>query len=128
MSWPPKIGEPLPRAEEAYGIHEKLAGYSLKLGHPGRGKKAEGFARVLAITADDLEYLAEELLEGARTIPMTEIRDRGEQGVLCEVVVPVRGVADRAHRVANVLTSWEIRRDGDRPRLVTAYITTKIGR
>jgi hypothetical protein len=43
-------------------VREKLGGYSLRLVHPGRGRKAEGFARVLAITADDLEYLAEALL------------------------------------------------------------------
>ncbi len=126
MTWPPKIGEPLPRVQHSYGIHEKLVGYSLKLGHPSGGEKANGFARVLAITTDDLEYLAEALLTGARTIPISTIRDRREQGLLCQVVVPVRGLADRADRVANVLTVWEIRWDGDPPRLVTACITTKI--
>jgi hypothetical protein len=42
---PPQIGELLPRAEDAYGVREKLLNYSLKSGHP-RGK-AEAFARVL---------------------------------------------------------------------------------
>jgi hypothetical protein len=126
VPWPPETGEPLPNANNAYGIHEKIAGYSLNLGHPSGGDKAEGLARVLSITSDDLEYLAEALLNGARTIPITAIRDRGAQGVLCQVVVPVRGLADRADRVANVVTAWEIRWEGDPPRLVTAYITTKI--
>jgi hypothetical protein len=67
VSWPPQIGELLPRAQDAYGVHEKLVDYSLKAGHP-RGK-AEGFARVLAVTADDLEYVAEALLSGVRTTP-----------------------------------------------------------
>lgn len=62
MSWPPENGSPLPNADRAHGVHEKLAGYSLKLDHVGRGKKAEGFARILAITVTDLEYLAEALL------------------------------------------------------------------
>lgn len=42
----------------------------------------------------------------------------------CEVIVPVRGLAERADRVADVLTAWEVRWDGDAPRLITAYITT----
>ncbi len=126
MPWPPQIGEPLPRVEDAYGVHEKIAGYSLKLGHPSGGVKADAFARVLGITAADLDYLAEALLEGARTIPIAAIRERGEHGVLCQVTVPVRGVGDQVDRTANVLTAWEIRWEGDPPRLVTAYITTRI--
>ena len=126
MTWPPQIGELLARAEEAYAVHEKIAGYSLKLGHPRGGEKADAFARVLGITAADLDYLAEALLEGARTIPITTIRDRGRHGVLCQVIVPVRGLGDHVGRTANVLTAWEIRWEDDPPRLVTAYITTKI--
>jgi hypothetical protein len=57
VTWPPEVGESLPNAESASGAHEKLARYSLKLGHP-RGK-AEVFLRVLAVTADDLGYVAE---------------------------------------------------------------------
>lgn len=30
MSWPPQIGELLPRGQDAYGVHEKLADYSLE--------------------------------------------------------------------------------------------------
>jgi hypothetical protein len=63
VSWPPQIGELLPRAEDAYGVREKLVDYSLKAGHP-KGK-AEAFARALAVTADDLEYVAEALLRGS---------------------------------------------------------------
>jgi hypothetical protein len=42
--------------------------------------------------------------------------------VLCEVIVPVCGVGERTERAA----SWKVRWDGDLPRLVTAFITTKI--
>ena len=63
VSWPPQIGELLPRAEDAHGVREKLVNYSLKAGHPMR--KAEGFARALAVTAEDLEYVAEALLRGS---------------------------------------------------------------
>lgn len=126
MSWPPENGSLLPNADRAYGVHEKLAGYSLKLDHVGRGKKAEGFARVLAITVADLEYLAGTLLSGIRTTPMSNVRLAGEHGVHCEVILPVGGLRDRADRTASVLTAWEIRWDGDAPRLITAYIVSRV--
>ena len=126
MSWPPENRSLLPDADRAYGVHEKLAGYSLKLNHVGRGKKAEGFARILAITVADLEYLAEALLSGVRTTPMSGVRLAGEYGAHCEVIVPVRGLRDRADRTASVLTAWQIRWDGDAPRLITAYIVSRV--
>ena len=126
MSWPPERGTLLPNAERAHGLEEKLSGYSLKLGHVGRGKKAEGFARVLAVTLADLDYLAARLLDGIRTTPMSGVRLAGRHGVHCEVIVPVRGLRDRADRTANVLTAWEIRWDGDDPRLITAYIVSRV--
>jgi hypothetical protein len=118
----------LPRADDAHGVEEKLAGYSLKLDHPSGGAKAAGFARVLAITFEDLDYLAGALLQGLHDMPVSAVRDRSDGSVLCEVVVPVRGRGGRADRVATVLTSWHIRWEEDPPRLVTAFITTRIGR
>jgi hypothetical protein len=126
MSWPPESGTLLPNAEQAHGVEDKLAGYSLKLGHVGSGRKAEGFARVLAVTLADLDYLTQALLDGIRTTPMSGVRLAGRHGVHCEVIVPVRGLRDRADRSANVLTAWEIRWDGDDPRLITAYIVSRV--
>jgi hypothetical protein len=126
VSWPPQIGEPLPCAEDAYNVHEKLTDYSLNPDHATGGPKAAGFARILGITARDLDYLADALLVGVREMPVSEVRDRGVHGIHCGVIVRVRGLEQHAGRVANVLTSWEIRWDGDAPRLVTAYITTKV--
>jgi hypothetical protein len=80
MSWPPERGALLPNAERAYGLQEKLSGYSLKLGHVARGKKAEGFARVLAVTLADLDYLVETLLDGIRATPMSGVRPAGRFG------------------------------------------------
>jgi hypothetical protein len=80
---------------------------------PQSGSKAAGFARVLGITTTDLAYLAEALLSGARAIPVSGVRERGEHGMHCQVIVPVRGLCEHADRVANVLTAWEIRWDGD---------------
>lgn len=126
MTWPPQSGSPLPNADRAYGVHEKLAAYSLNLDHVGGGRKAEGFARVLAVTLADLDYLAEALLDGIRIAPISGVRLVDRHGVHCEVIVSVRGLRDRADRTANVLTAWEIRWDGDAPRLITAYIVSRV--
>ena len=53
---------------------------------------------------------------------MKTVRDNAPFRLNCNVIVPVRGLGERADRMANVLTSWELRHEGDSPRLVTAYI------
>jgi hypothetical protein len=124
MSWPPEIGELLPNAEKAYGVHEKLAEYSRKPGHARR--KGEAFARALGVTSDDLDYVAGALLEGVRTTPMSASGLQGPYGFHCEVILRMCGLCDRADRTANVLTAWEIRADGNAPRLITAYIVSRV--
>jgi hypothetical protein len=126
MAWPPKIGELLPRADDAYGVHQKLLTYSLDPDHPDGGHKARLFRRHLGITAADIEYLAGAVLGGVQNQPIAGIRDRGEFGMHCRVIVSVHGLREHAERVVNVRTVWEVRWDGDAPRLVTAYITTKL--
>jgi hypothetical protein len=122
VSWPPKIGELLPRADDAYNVHEKLRDYSLNARHKDGGEKAAGFRQILGITAENLDYLATVLLDGAVTLPVSVVRENQPFGLNCNIVIPVRGVGEYADRVAPVLTSWELRYEGDRPRLVTAYI------
>jgi hypothetical protein len=122
VTWPPKIGEPIPRAEDAYNVQEKLRDYSLNLAHNVGGNKAAGFLQILGISAADAEYLAAVLLDGVRELPVMVVRDNAPFGLNCNVIVPVRGLGERAGRIANVLTSWELRHVGDRPRLVTAHI------
>jgi hypothetical protein len=115
-----------PAGRRAHGVDEKLSGYSLNPDHPSGGPKAAGFARVLAISPEDLDYLASSVLQALRDAPVSEVRDRDDGSVLCEVIVPGRAHRDRADRVAAVLTSWHLGWEGDSPRLVTAFITTKI--
>jgi hypothetical protein len=122
VAWPPKTGEPLPRGEDAYNVHEKLRHYSLNLAHDVGGDKAAGFLQILGISSGDVDYLAAVLLDGVRELPVTAVRDNPPFGLNCNVIVPVRGLGESADRVAKVLTSWELRYDGDSPRLVTAYI------
>ena len=122
MPWPPRIAEPLPNADLAFGIREKLAAYCLNLDHQIGGAKARGFRRILGIDLADLDYLADALSEGARSAPITSVRDNTPFGILCEVRIPVAGLGDHRGRVALVTTSWELRHADDAPRLVTAYI------
>lgn len=122
MPWPPTIGEQLPRAEQAFGLREKLAAYCLNLDHEVGGPKAQGFRRILGIEIEDLEYVAEALRIGILAAPITDVRENAPFGVLCEVRVPVAGLREYRDRTAAVTTSWELRHAGDAPRLVTAYI------
>ncbi len=124
MTWPPEIGKPLPRAVDAHGVRGKLAGYSLDLEHTDGGDKASAFDRILGITAGDVEYLANALITGLASTPTRAVRQNPPHGLLCEVRISVRGLGAKADRIATVLTAWEIRYDGDAPRLVTAYITS----
>lgn len=122
MIWPPTAGEVLPRAAEAYGVQIKLRGYSLNSEHDSGSHKARVFRAFLGITLEDVEHLAEQLLAGVRDTPISAVRDNPLHGILCEVMVAVRGVRDRADCVALTTTSWEYRSPGDAPRLVSAYI------
>jgi hypothetical protein len=122
VSWPPATGEPLPRAAQAFGVREKLTRYCLNRDHEIGGPKAVGFLQVLGIAASDVDYLASALLAGILEAPVTAVRDNAPFGVLCGVRVAVRGVHQRRERIATVTTSWELRSEGEPPRLVTAYI------
>jgi hypothetical protein len=77
----------------------------------------------LGIGAADLDYLAGVLRAGVREALITAVRDNAPLGVLCEVPISVAGVRERRDRRVNVTTVWELRHPGDRPRLVTAYIS-----
>jgi hypothetical protein len=120
VSWPPQIGELLPRAEDASGVHEKLTGYSLKREHADGRHKAVLFEAVLDITAADVDYLAELLIAGIADTPVRAVRENAPHGYLCDVRISVRGLRARFDRTAIVLTAWEVAWDGDAPRFVTA--------
>lgn len=122
MSWPPAIQEPLPRAQDAYGIHEKLLGYSLNTEHEVGSHKARVFRSALGITGDHVDHLARQLVDGIQRTPVSAVRDNPPHGVLCEVLVKVEAVEDQRDRTRVVTTSWEYRWPDDAPRLVSAYI------
>jgi hypothetical protein len=121
MWWPPRLGEPLPRAAEAVGVRRKLATYSLAMGHRRGGPKAVLFERLLGITLADLDHLETAIRHGVAIQPVTRAW-MTPFGANCQVRVPVHGVGIHQARVVPVTTGWQLRYVGDRPRLVSAYI------
>ena len=121
VRWPPKVGDPLPRAADAVGVREKLAGYSLDPTNEVGGPKARGFQRILGIMIDDVAYLEHEIRAGILTAPIGAMRDNPPYGVNCVVAVPVRGLGEKSGRVIEVRTVWEITGREAPPRLVSAF-------
>lgn len=105
-NWPPKVGDPLPRAAEAIGVRRKLAGYSLNLAHESGGPKARGFELILGITIRDVDYLEGAIQTGALLVAVSAVRDRSPYGFVCEMRVPVRGLGAKSKRMVTVRTAW----------------------
>jgi hypothetical protein len=122
MSWPPTIGERLPRVDDAYGVESKLRAYSLNPEHEVGSHKARVFGGMLGIRPDDVQYLADQLLVGVHEATISDVRDNAPYGILCEVLVPVSGIGAAVGQTSSVTTSWEYRSSEDAPRLVSAYI------
>jgi hypothetical protein len=121
VSWPPKIGETLPRATEATGVRDRLADYSLNPENERGAAKARGFALILGITLEHVEHLEAAIRAGIATAPVTSTRENAAQRINCVVEVPVHGVGEKRERVINVRTVWELAHKDSAPRLVTAY-------
>jgi hypothetical protein len=121
MPCPPRAGELLPRAREAFGVRKKLAGYSLNMSNEGGRPKAQGFKQILGITLDDLDYLAASIKTGVITAPVESVRANPPHGINCIVVVPIRGLNEKSARIIDVRTVWEIAGPGTPPRLVSAF-------
>jgi hypothetical protein len=122
MPWPPKIGDPLPRAAEATGVRRKLSTYSLDTAHRRGGSKARGFELILGITIRDIGYLEGAIQTGILLAPISDLRDRLPYGVVCGVRIPVRGLGAKSGRTVVVTTAWMLDGSGAIPRLVNALI------
>jgi hypothetical protein len=122
MDWPPKVGELLPRAEDATGVRSKLAGYSLNANHPDGGPKARGFSQILGITAQAIDYLEVEIHMGILASPIRSIRDNGSRGINCVVEFPLRGLGQYRGRAVALRTIWQYADADESPRLVTAFL------
>jgi hypothetical protein len=118
----PRIGEPLPRADEAYIDPRKLVEYALDP-RSGLGRdKAVVFERALGITMRDAHYLRDAVLEGLPDHPVSAVRPAvtSKNVTTWEVLVPVRGINGRT---LPVVTGWRV--DGERPELVTIRVRRK---
>lgn len=121
VSWPPEVGEPLPRAAEATGVHEKLAAYSLNVENVRGASKARSFERILGITLEHIDQLEAAIRSGILATAVGSIRDNSPHGTNCVVDVPVHSVGEKRERIVNVRTVWELTGEDAPPRLVTAY-------
>jgi hypothetical protein len=111
----PTIGQPLPRAAEAWAAPAKWRDWILA----DRGHGQE-WARVLRIGLEDSERLWRAIAVGILRTPVSGIRDLGPRGVNCQV----RLLLMLDDRFARTLTIWNYESPSHVPRLVTAYPTT----
>ena len=111
MQWPPKIGDPLPRAAEAWCTRVKLVDWVL-----GRGGHADEWRRVFQVETADAEFVWEAIASAVPERPIVAVRGKGRTvsyGVLVDLMIN--------DRLAPVLTAWHYEDPSAAPRLVTAY-------
>jgi hypothetical protein len=109
----PKIGELLPRANEAHTTPEKLEWMLAAHGH------GPEWARVFRLGSADAVNVWSAIAQAIIGTPISSIRDAGLYGVSCEV----RTRITIQTRTAPVLTAWHYSQLGQAPRLVTAFPT-----
>jgi len=114
MSWPPKIGDPLPRADQVWYESIKLEDWVFA----ERGHGAE-WRRVFQVGSEDRELVWAAIVTAVRDARIATIRDRGAKGLVCGVEVELT-IGDRT---APVRISWHYATQVSAPRLVTAYVT-----
>jgi hypothetical protein len=110
VSWPPRIGTPLPRASSVW--HEKVK-LEWILGEDGHGPE---WRRVFHIKEEDADRVWNCIAQAVPLAPVTESHGEGiatSHGVLIDVTINGRS--------APVLTAWHYADEGAAPRLVTAY-------
>jgi len=114
VAWPPTIGEPLPRADQVWYEPVKLEDWILAQRDHG-----EDWLRVFHVELEDRDQLWEAIVAAVQGAPVTTVRDRGANGIVCgvEVELTIR------ERTAPVTISWHYETEGAEPRLVTAYVS-----
>ena len=127
MHWPPRVGDLLPRGSEAVGIRKKLTRYSLETAHSAGGPKAQGFAMMLGITIENIDYLEAEIRIGILLAPVKAVQRDHPYGIKCLLDFPLRGLGNKADRVVNLRTAWLFSTEESPPRLVTAFPKPQTG-
>src|SRR6266508_2723626 len=107
----------LPYAERAVVEIEKLRDYCLSTTHPRGKHKAMVFSSVLGITADEAEFLREQVLSAMVHNEATPTeQDKYGQRYIMDFEMENKG------RKAVIRTSWIIRTSEDFPRLTSCYV------
>jgi len=114
MSWPPTVGEPLPRAEQAWYEQIKLEDWILA----ERGHGPE-WQRVFHVGVEDSARIWHAIAAAVPLARVATVRDRGADGIVCGVKVELTV----SGRTAPVILSWHYADSLAAPRLVTAYIS-----
>ena len=112
MSWPPLIGDTLPRAADAWCIEEKWVAWILA--DNGHGRE---WRTVLKIDASDWGVAWVALKDAVQEAPIETVRIPESGGVSCGLTVELR-IGERA---AAVGSAWHYGGPRAAPRLVTAY-------
>ena len=102
-------------------MRDKLSGYSLNTEHGHGGPKARGFARILGITLDSIDYLEAQICASVMRAPISKVRANPPHGVNCVVEFPLGGVGRHVGRATIVRTVWELAGPDTPPRLLTAF-------
>ncbi len=114
MHWPPRVGDVLPRADQAWFERIKLDEWIL--GTKGHGLEWE---RVWHVGPADWERIWEAISNAAINATIVEVRDRSPFGVSCGIEAPLTICG----RTAMAIISWHYADEWAMPRLVTAYAT-----
>jgi hypothetical protein len=107
----------LPNGENAFVDLEKLTDYCLSSDHPRGKHKARVFEAACGLTANDAEFLRQQLFEAA---------EHGEAVETASDIFGRRFVIEYTLRgpnsLARVRTAWIIRQDENFPRFVSAFV------
>jgi hypothetical protein len=122
MPWPPREGELLPRFDEPMGIEDKLRGYSLLVDHDKGGPKANGFAVMLGIDLDSVDYLEQQIRSGIAHTPISLVRLHPSGAAVCTVQFQIAGPGRYSHRTASLRTAWVFHTPWAPPRMTTAFM------
>jgi hypothetical protein len=109
----PTIGQPLPRADDAYATAEKWTEWILA--DRGHGRE---WTRVFRVGPADSEQIWQAMADAVLDAPVSSVREVA-LGVTCEVYMDMTINA----RTATVRSAWHYADNEDAPRLVTAFPT-----
>jgi hypothetical protein len=86
---------------------------------PGGGAQARVFSSALGIDREDWEYLRNQILARLATAQVSEVRVSGALGTQYGVPMLIDGLNGETHEI---ITAWNVDREGDPPRLITVYV------